>query len=322
MRLERAEAARLTRAFAISLALHLLVVGTYQAGKKFRVWENWQWPAWVQSAKMLTEIFKKKSAVPLPQQDQVPLLFVDVSQAQASTEPPKDAKYYSDKSSRAANPEADQDTNIPKITGKQTDVPKTEDVPRENFTPLQPARPVPQDQPSQEAMQAKPAQTPGDLTMAKPELTLRKDEGKDAQSRPRTIQEARARQRDSSVPGIKMKQEGGVRRHLDMASLDVKATPFGAYDAALVEAISQRWFDLLDERVYASDSRGKVVLQFKLHYDGRITDMTVAENNAGEVFGLICEKAVLDPAPFAPFPGDLRRMLGDSRHIQFSFYYY
>ena len=107
-----------------------------------------------------------------------------------------------------------------------------------------------------------------------------------------------------------------------MASLDTKATPFGAYDAALVEAISQRWFSLLDARDYASDSRGKVVLQFQLHYDGRITDMNMAANTAGEVLGLICQKAVLDPAPFAAWPSDMRRTLGDSRNIQFTFIYY
>jgi hypothetical protein len=118
-----------------------------------------------------------------------------------------------------------------------------------------------------------------------------------------------------------MKQDGGVRRTLGMVSLDAKATPFGAYDAMLIEAISQRWYTLLDQREYASDSRGRVVLNFRLHYDGRVTEMTVAENTAGEVLGLICQKAVLDPAPYAAWPGDMRRMLGDSRKVQFTFYY-
>ena len=161
--------------------------------------------------------------------------------------------------------------------------------------------------------------------MAKPSPTPRKEDGDANEAkppRPRTIKEALARQQDSRLPGEKMKQDGGVSRRHELASLDTKATPFGAYDAALVEAISQRWFTLLDERDYASDSRGKVVLQFRLHYDGRITDMNVAENTAGEVLGLICQKAVLDPAPFAAWPSDMRRTLGDIRNIQFTFYYY
>jgi hypothetical protein len=64
-----------------------------------------------------------------------------------------------------------------------------------------------------------------------------------------------------------------------------------------------------------------VVLHFSLHYDGRITEMSVAENTAGEVLQLICQKAVLEPAPYAAWPGDMRRMLGETRYIQFTFYY-
>ena len=63
------------------------------------------------------------------------------------------------------------------------------------------------------------------------------------------------------------------------------------------------------------------MLQFSLLYDGRITDMTVAENTVGDVLGFVCEKAVQDPSPFAPWPSDMRRMLGDVRHVQFTFYY-
>ena len=50
--------------------------------------------------------------------------------------------------------------------------------------------------------------------------------------------------------------------------------------------------------------------------------MKVAESTAGEVLSLICQKAVLDPAPFATWPSDMRRTLGDTRNIQFTFYYY
>ncbi len=49
--------------------------------------------------------------------------------------------------------------------------------------------------------------------------------------------------------------------------------------------------------------------------------MNMAENTVGEVLGLICQKAVLDPAPFASWPSDMRRTLGDIRNIQFTFYY-
>ncbi len=319
-RRERAGSNRLALAFAISLALHLFLAGTWQAGRKLGWWQNLHLPQWMQSAKMLTELLKKNPPTP-PAPQEVPLMFVDVNPAVATTEAPKDAAFYSDKNSRAANPSADQNTGIPKITGRQTDVVKTEDVPREKFVPLQPSRPAQRPQEEQPELKARSTQAPGDLALAKPDPNPKPDPGEEPQSRPRTIKEALARQQANRLPGQKMKQEGGVKARLDMASLDAKATPFGAYDAALVEAISQRWFTLLEERDYASDSRGKVILQFHLHYDGRITDMSVAGNTAGEVLGLICQKAVMDPAPFAQWPSDMRRMMGDTRSIQFTFYY-
>ncbi len=107
-----------------------------------------------------------------------------------------------------------------------------------------------------------------------------------------------------------------------MPSFDTKATPFGAYDAAFIDAVTSHWYDLLDNRNFTQGRNGKVVLEFDLNYDGRVTDMKIVQNTAGEMLGLICEKAVLDPAPFAPWPSDMRRMMGDTRNVRFTFYYY
>jgi hypothetical protein len=247
-------------------------------------------------------------------------VFVNVSPAQATAEAPPDAKFYSDKSSQAANPEADVDTTVPKITGTQEQVPRTEDTQRNPFDRLQPALPA-QPAPPQEEVKAKPAQPVGDLAMAKPDLNPRAGTGTAERPRPRTLAEARARQ-ENAPPGERMKQEGGVKRRLEFSSLDAKATPFGAYDAAFINAVSDRWFSLLDQKRYDGYQRGKVVLQFALNSDGRITDMKVAEATVGLDLSLICEMAVLDPAPYAPWPSDLRRLVGgNQRKIQFTFYY-
>ena len=321
LRWDHMESSRLAWAFGISLALHLLFLGTYQMGKKYGWWRDFHWPKWTQSPRMLTELLKKPNA-PVPQSPKEPqMMFLDVSPEQAVVEPPKDAVFYSSRNSKAANaePEPVVASNVPKITGKETRIVKTEDVPREKFIPLQPvAPPVPK--PAHEE-KPKPAQKPGDLAMAKPKPEPPKETGAAELPRPRTLKEARARQEASKPPGEKMKQEGGVTRHAHVASFDAKLTTNGAYDAALVEAITQRWFTLLDERSYASDAQGRVVLHFRLHYDGRVTEMSVADNSAGEVLGLICQKAVLDPAPYAAWSSDMRRMIGDERMIQFTFYY-
>ena len=323
LHVDQAEYNRLAWAFAISIALHLFFVGGYYSGKKLGLWDRLEWPAWLKPVQRLVESMSPKPlpAQPPPQAEEPPLLFVDVSQAQVTPEAPKKAPYYSDKNSQAANPEAEKQTNVPLITGKQEELVKTEDVPREKFVPLQPARPsTPAKVPQEELLPKKTLQS-GDLTMAKPDAVPQKGDGEAAHARPRTLAEAMARQADRRPPGEKMKQEGGVRRRLEIASLDAKATPMGAYDAALVDAIRECWYNLLDSQEYASDYRGKVVLQFHLHSDGRVTDVTVSENTAGAVPGLICETAIDKPNPYPPFPSDLRRIIGETRSIQFTFFY-
>jgi len=47
-------------------------------------------------------------------------------------------------------------------------------------------------------------------------------------------------------------------------------------------------------------------------------DLTIAQ---GEVLGYLCEKAIQDPAPFPSWPMELRRMIGETRQITFTFYY-
>jgi TonB family protein len=232
-----------------------------------------------------------------------------VEVAQPAAEAPQNTKYYSSQNSRAAGP-TKGDKDVPQLNGKQTEVVKTENVPRPDFNKLQPAAPAPQ-------QKLQPAVRPGDLTLGKPENSQQQE-----QPRPRTVSKALAQQAHQ-LPGQQMKQEGGTRRAALMSSLDVKATPFGAYDAAFIEAVTQRWYDLLDSRQFSMDRSGKVTLRFHLNYDGSITDMQVLENTVGDVLDYVCQKAVTDPAPFAPWPADMRRIIGENyREITFTFYYY
>jgi outer membrane biosynthesis protein TonB len=322
LRWDRLESSRLAWAFGISLGLHLLFFGTYQVGKKYGWWRDFHLPKWAQSRRMLTEVLKKPNAPVSQAPKEQQMMFLDVSPEQEAAEAPKEAVHYSNRNSKAANPEPQPvvESTVPKITGKETRFAKTEDVPRVKYVPAPPVAP-PDPKPAPEE-KPRPAEKPGDLAMAKPKPEPPKEAGAAEQARPRTLKEARARQEAAKPPGEKMKQEGGVNRRADNSAFDVKLTTNGAYDAAVIEAIRQRWYTLLDERSYASDTQGRVVLQFQLHSDGRVTDMSVAENSAGEVPGLLCQKAVLDPSPYAAWSNDMRKMLkSDECSVQFTFYY-
>jgi hypothetical protein len=301
LRFSSPEMRRLGLALALSLGLHLLAWGGYEADKKLGLSQRWHWPAWLQHLAIM-----KVVPAPAPQSREEPLMFVNVEQPSADA--PQSAKYYSSQNSRAADPTRGN-KEVPQLNGKQTEVVKTENVPRPDFNKLQPAPPA-SPQESQSAV------APGDLTLGKSE-----DAKSQEQQRPRTIKQALAQQSHHS-PGVQMKQEGGMRHQLS-ASFDVKATPFGAYDAALVEAVTQRWYDLLDSQQFAMDRTGKVTLRFHLNFDGSITEMGVLENTVGDLLGYVCQKAISDPAPFAPWPADMRRMIGENyREITFTFYYY
>jgi len=265
---------------------------------------------------------KKQLPTPTPTQNYESEIFVDVSHAEP--EPPKKTKYYSNKNSRAANPDADRDSNQPKLNGKQKDVPKTEEVPQ--LPKLQPSMPPPQPKVAQPETPKPPVeepQTPGDLDPIKPKAATTPPKQPPPPERPRTLKEARAQQHQDQLPGQQMKQDGGVQRKIEWSSFDAKATAFGDYDRKIIEAVTQHWYDLLDSRHFAQDRTGKVILHFKLKFDGTVIEMRTLENTVGETLGYVCQEAIEEAAPFGKWPPDMRRMIGSNyREITFSFYYY
>lgn len=352
LRFSRRESGRVVAALLLSLLAHLSAWSGYEAGKKAGLWEKIHAPAWLQPPA------KKYALKAQLAHDSEPDIFVDVSHADADA--PVRPKYYSNKNSRAANPDAGT-ANVPKISGSQTVAPKTEDVPRATRQPKEsPApevAPKPEDTPKTETTPPKnenvpqlpklqpsappqlesiplprlaqaetpePPQTPGDLDPIKLKKKTQQQPFTPPQppaERPRTLKQAQAQR--NQIPGPQSQQEGGVARQALWSSLDVKATPFGDYDRAIIEAVTQRWYDLLDSRRFAQDRSGKVMLRFKLKYDGTIIEMHTMENTVGELLGYLCQEAIEEAAPFATWPPDMVRMIGANyREITFTFYYY
>src|SRR5512133_499914 len=306
LRVQRAENSRLAWALVLSLVFHATMWGGYVGGKRAFSWVELHRPSWLIPLKLV-----QRKPVPPKKPLEVPVLtlvqppipardlksFVDVSPAQATTEPPKDPKFESLRNSQAANPDIDKESDIPKISGDREHIIKAADTPKRDRVALQPiippaAQPDKQEQPEEKP---KPKPIPGDMTVAKAEPAPKPstDDDKAERPRPRTIKEALARLPDTSVPGRKMKQTGGVKRRLEISAMDAKATLFGAYQQSLVAAIVQRWYDLLDERAYTMENGGKVVVNFSVHYDGTVTGVNIGSNSTGaEVLGYVCVKSV------------------------------
>jgi outer membrane biosynthesis protein TonB len=313
LRLNRFETKRLLWALVLSLLFHFFVWGGYELGKKTGLWQRLHWPR-------ILHLAQKKSPPPVLQPAE-PTMLLDVDPDQATPDQPKDAKYYSSKNSRAANPNADKDSNQPKLTGKQKDVPKTKDVPRTPNVKPQESQPAPQPQKETQPAQPKPTEPPGDMKLAKLETSPEKKTDTAAE-KPRTLKQARAQQ-SNLFPSMSMNQDGGTRRMALQPSFDAKATPFGDYDRRFIDAVTSQWYNLLDSQKFAQDRAGKVTLRFHLNYDGTISNMEVLENTVGELLGYVCQKAITDPSPYEPWPSDMRHMVGENfREIVFTFYYY
>jgi hypothetical protein len=102
--------------------------------------------------------------------------------------------------------------------------------------------------------------------------------------------------------------------------LDVKGTPAGDYMQRMSDAVQSRWNKLLEDQ--SADVTGKVVLNFKLHPDGRVTDMKMVQNEVTDLQEATCERAVMDPAPYEKWSREMRLSLPtDSYDITFTFYY-
>ena len=330
----------LARAFAISVLVHFVGISGVEVGSRLGLWKMSLLPSTksrvvdhvVKAEQQLQEQVRQalQQAVPEAQ-----LVFVEVDPTEAAREAPKNAKFYSSENTIASNPNP-AEKEQPKIDGRQEKVPKTFDTLKPAPQPLQPApeppktvtktptpeqKPAPQRPTPPEDTKLTREQKPGETLLARAVPRTEPQQPPPEQPRrPRTVAEAKAQK--GIIEGQKTRQEGGVRRNTIGHNLDVRKSPFGSYDRMFIEAVQARWFNLLDERDFAGGQAGRVVLEFRLNHDGRITALRVIESDVDEILSWLCQRAILDPAPYREFPSDLRRMLShDYREVRFTFYY-
>jgi hypothetical protein len=302
LRPNRFEGERIALALALSVLTHVLIFGGYELRRDIPL------PSW---------LHRKAAHLPVPvvlvQKQEEPLEFVTVPTP--STEAPKNAKYVSNHNSVAADNSQVQASENPQLNGK-TDQPSPEDV-RPQFSKSPTGANQQKDGSQQASQEPKAASNSGDLTLGKPDNSTQPQE----QPRPRTLAQV-YEQMKNQMPQMTMRQNGGAERHARVPSFDVKVTGFGDYDARFVEAVSQNWYNLLDSQKFSLDRTGKVVLLFRLNYDGTISQMRIGENGVGDLLGYVCEKAVLDGAPYERWTEDMRLKLGNYADVQFTFDYF
>jgi hypothetical protein len=310
----------LVRALAISLVLHLFAFGTWKYGQTHGWWRESHMPHWLQVVRSKLVQQMAKTIPPRTKPPQQTLTFVDVDQTQAVAEAPKNAKYTSSVNTIASSTKRD-DSELPRLTGDQEKVLKTTDNAKPEPKP-QPLQPTPKPLPEREKPAPPPkSYTPGQLVFAKPYTNANNGKTNEPEAaphqRPRTVQEAKAHQ---GISGDKMKHDAGSS-HVGLTSaLDVKSTITGNYDRMFVDVVQTQWNYLTDD--HRPFPPGEVQIQFKLHYDGRITDMKTVYTTVDGFYAMLCQKAILDNVPYQRWTVEMRRELAaDVRDLTFTFYY-
>ena len=318
-------------ALLLSLVLHLYLF--------FMAWlvpqmANWKWlPSWAKPlVAAVAPTPPKAEARKEPQEIEIPLQFIEVDPNQSVTDAPKDARFTSTANTVAANPSPAKELN-PRIDGRREDTLKTYETVRPN-KPIQPV--IPQDMQEQLAKdevkpQEKGGAKPGDLVLARPVPNAKVDreqEMRDVQKpqvatpkRYKSVNQARAER--GLIEGPQMKLDGGVPKIGIEPTFNVRSSAFGAYQSRLVAAVKGRWDFLLSERNFALERTGKVVVTFKLHPDGKVSDITTTVSTVGEIYSLLCELSIDQPQSYGVWPRELIEEIGrDPMSVTFTFNYY
>lgn len=102
----------------------------------------------------------------------------------------------------------------------------------------------------------------------------------------------------------------------------VTNSPFGQYDSAVVKAIQNKWEALLKDVQFGKDV-GNVIITFRLHQDGTISDVAIAKTEVNSDLTQLSVSAVKDASPFGAWPDEMRRKIeSDFRELTFTFHYY
>ena len=97
---------------------------------------------------------------------------------------------------------------------------------------------------------------------------------------------------------------------------------FRQYDEAVLNAIQNRWYDLLDSQPRYRLLPGNVVVSCHVHVNGVISDLVVLENTCDDIAALMCQKAILDPSPYPAWPEQMQKMIEKNyRTLKFNFSY-
>ena len=289
----------------------------------------------------------KTPELPRPEEFEIPLSFIEVDPALAVAEKPKGAQFQSTANTLAQNEAAPKpELKQPFIAGNQEKYPKTFDTEkvkpkaepkpkeapevelaeadrvRQEPKPVQPKQePIPAQPPATQpkgelelAMVAKPGPPTPPRPVTPPPREAQAAQAPQEEQRPtrrRALKNlAQARQDKGIIVGEKMKQDGGVQRR-GIASFNAERGPMGDYGSRMWAAVQERWFATLEAQKFAGEFRGKVIIDFKLHPDGAVTEVTVKNEGSDDaIYSMYCVASIQLSASFGLWSNEMKTTYG------------
>jgi hypothetical protein len=102
----------------------------------------------------------------------------------------------------------------------------------------------------------------------------------------------------------------------------VKITTFSNYDEIVVGRITDAWYKILESQNDEPDQNSKIIMKFKLHSDGTISNIKTIRNDCGFPFHYYCVRAIKKSAPFPKWTPEMVKKLGTYIDVQFTFEYF
>jgi outer membrane biosynthesis protein TonB len=131
----------------------------------------------------------------------------------------------------------------------------------------------------------------------------------------------RARVSPAGTTGFLLRNNVGVNR-VGQVAVDARFSNYGDYTQRMMEAIQSTWWDLLFRARMENYQTGVVVVRFKLHRDGTISELAVVETGVGTMPTFACKDAISACAPFDAWRPDMVAQFGEVDVVTIRFLYH
>ena len=125
----------------------------------------------------------------------------------------------------------------------------------------------------------------------------------------------------SGTYGLLLRRPVGVNRAGTIA-VDARFSNYGDYTQRMLEAIQSTWWSIIERSRFEGVARGSVIVRFRLHRDGTVTDAQILGSEVTRVMSLACKDAVMAPAPYDIWRADMVAMYGESDTVTINFIYH